>query len=126
MTDGQKVGPQGVQATITAALGGIVTASCLKWIPAEHAQYWAGIASLVVPAIGYVIARVAASMDEPEELTRYKARLKRDLRNQKRMIRDRNIPSDIKDGLREKYGQTMLKLSTANQDYTELGLVVEE
>lgn len=42
------------------------------------------------------------------------------------MIRDRNIPSDVKDGIREKYGQTMLKLSTANQDYTALGLVVEE
>lgn len=65
-------------------------------------------------------------MDEPEELIRYKARLNRDLKHQKKMLNDKNVPEAIKAGLRDKYGQTMLKLATANQDYKGQGLVVEE
>lgn len=125
MANSQKVGPQGLQATVTAALGGIVTASCLKWIPAEDAQYWAGVASLIVPGIGYLIARFAASLDEPEELTRYKARLKRDLKHQNKMLKDKNVSSTLKEEIREKYSQTMLKLATANQDHDGQRLVEE-
>ncbi len=65
-------------------------------------------------------------MDEPEELTRYKARLNRDLKHQKKILKDKNVPAEIKEGIKVKYGQTMLKLATANQDYNGQGLVIEE
>lgn len=126
MADTKKGGPQGLQATITAGLGAAATASCIQWIDPKYAQYWAGLASLVVPVIGYFAARVVAAMDEPEELTRYKARLNRDLKHQKAILKDKNVPDDIKEGVREKYGQTMLKLATANQDYNGQGLVIDE
>lgn len=126
MADHKNGGPQSLQATITAGLGAAATASCIQWIDPRYAQYWAGLASLIVPVIGYFVARLVASMDEPEELTRYKARLNRDLKHQKKILKDKNIPSEIKEGIREKYGKTMLKLSTANQDYSGQGLVIEE
>jgi len=69
-------------------------------------------------------------MDEPEELTRYKARLKRDLKHQLKILNDRHVTDDIKKGVKKKYSETMLKLSTANQDYKEQGaaqgIVVDE
>lgn len=125
MANSQKVAPQGLQATITAGLGTLATASCLQWIPADQAQYWAGVASLTVPVIGYLAARIFASMDEPEELTRYKARLLRDLKHQKRILKDKNISEEIKAGISKKYEQTMLKLATANQDYNGQELITD-
>jgi hypothetical protein len=126
MAETKKVAPQGLQASITAGLGAAATASCIQWIEPKYAQYWAGLASLIVPVIGYFAARVVAAMDEPEELTRYKARLNRDLKHQRKMLKDKNVPNEIKDGIKVKYGQTMLKLATANQDYDGGGLVEEE
>lgn len=126
MAETKKSGPQGLQATITAGLGAAATASCIQWIDPKYAQYWAGLASLIVPVIGYFAARVVATMDEPEELTRYKARLNRDLKHQKAILKDKNVSDDIKVGIKEKYGQTILKLATANQDYSGQGLVVDE
>lgn len=126
MADTKKSAPQSLQATITAGLGAAATASCIQWIDPKYAQYWAGLASLIVPVIGYFVARLVASMDEPEELTRYKARLTRDLKHQKKILNDKNVPAEVKNGVKEKYGQTMLKLATANQDYNGKGLVIEE
>jgi hypothetical protein len=130
MADSKKSGPQGLQATITAGLGAAATATCIQWIDPKYAQYWAGLASLIVPVIGYFLARWFASMDEPEELTRYKARLKRDLKHQLKILNDRHVTDDIKKGVKKKYSETMLKLSTANQDYKEQGaaqgIVVDE
>ncbi|HBP6410101.1 hypothetical protein KZ854_13670 [Pseudomonas aeruginosa] len=126
MADLKKGGPQSLQASITAGLGAAATASCIQWIDPKYAQYWAGLASLVVPIIGYIVARLVASMDEPEELTRYKARLNRDLTHQRKILKDKNVPADVKEGIKEKYGQTMLKLATANQDYNGRELVIEE
>lgn len=126
MADLRKGGPQSLQASITAGLGAAATASCIQWIDPKYAQYWAGLASLVVPIIGYIAARPVASMDEPEELTRYKARLNRDLTHQRKILKDKNVPADVKEGIKEKYGQTMLKLATANQDYNGHELVIEE
>lgn len=126
MADTKKGGPQSLQATITAGLGAAATASCIQWIDPKYAQYWAGLASLIVPVIGYFAARLVASMDEPEELTRYKARLKRDLKHQKKILKDKHVPAEIKEGIKVKYAQTMLKLATANQDYNGQTLVIEE
>lgn len=126
MANSTKAGSQGLQATITAGLGAFATASCLQWLDPKYAQYWAGVASLVVPVIGYIAVRVFASMDEPEELTRYKARLDRDLKHQKKLLKDKNVSDEIKVGVREKYSQTMLKRATANQDCNAQGLIIEE
>lgn len=126
MADGPKVGPQGLQASLTASLGGIATATCLKWIPPEDAQYWVAVASVVVPVIGYVVARFVASFDEPAGLTRYKTRLKRDLKSQKKILNDKNISNAIKNGVKRKYEETMIALSTANQDFKEEGIVLDD
>lgn len=126
MADGQKIAPQSLQASVTAGLGTVATASCMKWIPPEHAQYWIGITTLIVPVIGYFVARFFSAIDEPEGLTQYKARLNKDLAHQKNILEDKYIAEDIKAGVRGKYADTMLKISTANQDYTSQGLVLEE
>ncbi|HCE5541334.1 TPA: hypothetical protein NI869_005091 [Pseudomonas aeruginosa] len=126
MSDGQRTSPQEFQASVTAVLGGFVTASCLKWTPAEDAQYWAGAASLIVPIIGYLVAKWFSYIDEPDGLTRYKARLKRDLAHQKKMLKDKNVSSKVKEDIQKAYEATLVKLATANQDYTDQGLVVEE
>ena len=126
MADSQKKAPQGLQASITAGLGTFATASCMKWLPPEHAQYWVGATTLIVPVIGYFIAKFFSSIDEPEGLTQYKARLQKDLKHQKNILKDKNISEDDKDGVRAKYSATMLKLASANQDYTSQGLVLEE
>lgn len=126
MAEGQKTTPQGLQASITTALGTFATASCMKWIPAEHAQYWVGTVTLVVPAISYLITKFFTAIDEPEGLTQYKARLNRDLKHQKKLLKDKNVPDEVKQGVRQAYAQTLLKLSTANQHYTQQGLVVED
>lgn len=118
--------PQGLQASITAGLGTFATASCMHWLPPESAQYWVGATTLIVPVIGYFIARFFHRIDEPEALTQYKARLKRDLCNQKKILKDKNISTDVKNGIREKYTSTMLKLASANQDYTAHGIVADQ
>lgn len=126
MADGQKVAPQSLQASITAGLGTFATASCMKWIPPDDAQYWVGATTLIVPVISYFIAKFFSTIDEPEALTQYKARLSKDLAHQKRILKDKHISDEIKSGVREKYTETMLKLATANQDFTNKGLVVED
>lgn len=126
MAEGQKIAPQSLQASITAGLGTFATASCMKWIPAEHAQYWVGATTLLVPVIGYFIAKWFTAIDEPEGLTQYKARLNKDLVHQKKMLADKHISQEVKAGVREKYTATMLKLATANQDYNANGLVLED
>lgn len=126
MADSQKVAPQGLQASITACLGTFATASCMKWLPAEHAQYWVGATTLIVPVIGYFVAKFFCSIDEPEELTRYKARLNKDLAHQKKILKDKHITNEVKEGIRQKYTSTMLKLASANQDFTSQGVVVED
>ncbi|TDF86310.1 hypothetical protein [Pseudomonas sp. H9] len=126
MAEGQKIAPQSLQASITAGLGTFATASCMKFIPPADAQYWVGAATLIVPVIGYFIAKWFSAIDEPEGLTQYKARLNKDLVHQKKILEDKHIPEEIKEGIREKYTNTMLKLATANQDFTQQGLVLEE
>jgi Na+/melibiose symporter-like transporter len=124
MAEGQKIAPQGLLASVTTVLGTFATASCLHWLPPEHAQYSVVATTLFVPVISYLIVRFFSSIDEPEELTRYKARLNRDLAHQKKILKDKDVPQAVKESVREKYANTMLKLSTANQDYTEQGLVI--
>lgn len=126
MSDSQKSSPQGLQASITAGIGTFATATCMKWLPAEHAQYWVGACTLLSPVVGYFIAKFFWSIDEPEELTRYKARLRRDLKHQKSILRDKHASAVVKDDIRRKYDETIVKLSTANQDYSSSGLVVSE
>ncbi len=126
MAEGQKIAPQSLQASITAGLGTFATASCMKWIPAEHAQYWVGSVTLVVPVISYFIAKWFAGIDEPEGLTQYKAMLNKDLEHQRKMLADKHLLPEVKAAVREKYTATMLKLATANQDYRASGLVVED
>lgn len=125
MEDSPKIAPQGLQASITAGLGTFATASCMKWLPAEHAQYWVSATTLLVPVIGYLVAKFFYRIDEPEGLTQYKARLKRDLSSQKKILKDKNVSAEVKNSIREKYTSTMLKLASANQDYTAQGVVAE-
>ncbi|KAF0863948.1 hypothetical protein [Pseudomonas sp. LD120] len=125
MEDSPKIAPQGLQASITAGLGTFATASCMKWLPAEHAQYWVSATTLLVPVIGYLVAKFFYSIDEPEGLTQYKARLKRDMASQKKIMKDKNVSEDVKKNVREKYTSTMLKLASANQDYTAQGVVAD-
>lgn len=125
MADLPKVAPQGLQASITAGLGTFATASCMKWLPAEDAQYWVGATTLIVPVIGYFIAKFFSRIDEPEGLTQYKARLKKDLVSQKKILKDKNISPTVKRGIQEKYTATMLRLASANQDYTVQGIVAD-
>lgn len=126
MSGDQKKKPQGLQATITAGLGTLATASCLKWIDPKDAQYWVVVANLVVPVIGYFFAKWFCAIDEPEGLTQYKARLDKDLASQKKVLEDKHISEDLKSEVRKKYAETMLKLVTANQDYSKDGLVLGE
>lgn len=126
MTEPQKSAPQGLQASITAGVGTFATATCMKWLPAEHAQYWVGACTLLSPVVGYVIAKFFWSIDEPEELTRYKSRLRRDIKHQRKILKDKNVSESVKSGVRVKYEETLVKLSTANQDYSSSGLVVTD
>lgn len=126
MAEGQKVASQGLQASITAGLGTFATASCMKWMPPDDAQYWVGAVTLIVPVISYFITKFFSAIDEPEGLTQYKARLNKDLAHQKKILNDKHIPDEVKEGVRGKYASTMLKLATANQDFTQQGLVLEE
>lgn len=126
MGESSKNVPQGLQASITAGLGTFATASCMQWLPPENAQYWVGATTLIVPVIGYFVARFFYRIDEPEGLTQYKARLKKDLSNQKKILKDKNISTGVKRGIQEKYTSTMLKLASANQDYTAQGVVADQ
>jgi len=125
MEDSPRSVPQGLQASITAGLGTFATASCMKWLPAEHAQYWVSATTLLVPVIGYFIAKFFTRIDEPEGLTQYKARLKRDMCSQKKILKDKNISAEVKESIKEKYTLTVLRLASANQDYTAQGVVAE-
>lgn len=125
MADSPKIAPQGLQASITAGLGTFATASCMKWLPPEHAQYWVGATTLIVPVLGYLIAKFFCRIDEPEGLTQYKAQLKRDLSSQRKMLKDNNLSAVVKDDIRKKYDSTVLRLASANQDYTPQGIVIE-
>jgi len=97
----------------------------MKWLPPEDAQYWVGTVTLVVPAISYFLTKFFSAIDEPEGLTQYKARLNRDLKHQKKLLKDKNIPDEVKQGVRQAYTATMVALSTANQHYTPQGAVLE-
>jgi hypothetical protein len=97
----------------------------MKWLPAEDAQYWVGATTLIVPVIGYFVAKFFCRIDEPEGLTQYKARLKKDLVSQKKILKDKNISEEVKKGIKEKYTSTMLRLASANQDYTSQGVVAD-
>lgn len=125
MEDSPKIAPQGLQASITAGLGTFATASCMKWLPAEDAQYWVSATTLIVPVVGYFIAKFFCRIDEPEGLTQYKARLKKDMSSQKKILRDKNVSAEVKNSIREKYTLTVLRLASANQDYTAQGVVAE-
>lgn len=125
MADLPKVAPQGLQASITAGLGTFATATCMKWLPAEDAQYWVGATTLIVPVIGYFVAKFFCRIDEPEGLTQYKARLKKDLASQKKILKDKNVSTNVKKGIQEKYTSTVLRLASANQDYTPQGVVAD-
>lgn len=126
MAEDKSKAPQGWQATITAGLGTLATATCLKFIHPDHAQYCVVIANIVVPVIGYFAAKWIATFDEPGELTQYKARLKRDLENQKKVLDDPHTSEKLKEEVLKKYDETMLKMLTANQSYTKDGLVLED
>ncbi|WP_205588425.1 hypothetical protein, partial [Pseudomonas aeruginosa] len=71
------------------------------------------------------VAKWFSYIDEPDGLTRYKARLKRDLAHQRKMLKDKNVSSKVKEDIQKAYEATLVKLATANQDYTDQGLVVE-
>ncbi|MEE1923216.1 hypothetical protein V0R50_13170 [Pseudomonas sp. 148P] len=126
MDDSPRKSPQGLQASVTAVLGTFATASCMKWLPAEHAQYWVGASTLIVPIVGYCIAKIFYRIDESEGLTQYKARLRRDIKSQKKILKDKYVSEAVKEGVRSKYEATILKLASANQDYTAQGIIVEQ
>ncbi|MBB3103759.1 hypothetical protein [Azomonas macrocytogenes] len=126
MTDNRNTAPQGLQASITAGIGTFATASCMKWLPPEDTQYWISVCTLLSPVVGYFVAKFFCSIDEPEELTKYKAWLNKDLTNQKKILKDKNVPEDVKKEVRQKYTETTLKLASANQDYSPRGIVVND
>lgn len=125
MSADPKLHPQTLQATLTAALGAAVTTSCLKWIPPADAQYWVGICTFIVPGIVYFCIKWFSAFDEPAELIRYKAHLKKDLASQRKILKDKFASKALKASIALKYDETVLKLSCANQDYTSNGVVVE-
>jgi len=125
MSTEPKLQPESLQATLTAGLGAAATTTCLKWLPPEDAQYWVGICTFVVPGVVYFCIKWFSALDEPAELIRYKAHLKKDIAHQKKILKDKHASEVLKAAIRLKYDETILKLSCANQDYSSKGIVID-
>lgn len=126
MSDDGARGPQTIQAYITTAAGSILTASCMNWLPSEHIQYGVVISSLMTPFIAMYFAKIFLQVNEPALLVQYKSRLNRDMKNQKKLLKDPHLSESDKKSIRKKYGDTASKLATAHQDFSSGSLIIEK
>lgn len=125
MSDSTKQGTQTVQAYATTAIGSLLTMTCLNLIPEQYVQYGVVSSSLITPFLAMYFVRVYLGFNEPGELTRYKARLLKDMRQQKSILGNKHLSIAAKKDIQKKYDSTAIKLATANQDFSN-GMVVIE
>lgn len=125
MSDSLPQGNQTIQAYATTAVGSLLTMSCMSLLPDEHVQYGVVSASLVTPFVALFFVRIYQSVNEPAELTKYKARLHKDMKQQKKIIKNCALSAASKKEIQKKYDDTAIKLATANQDYSKGTIVVE-
>ncbi|HBO5165871.1 hypothetical protein [Pseudomonas aeruginosa] len=118
--------PEGLQASITTGVGTFVTASCMKFLPPEHTQYGIVVCSLAIPFAVLFLTKIFIAYNEPQALVEYKALLKKDLRGQKKILKDKNISEKTRSDIKRKYSETLVKLSTAHQDYPDDGVAASK
>lgn len=126
MSDENARTPQTIQAYITTAVGSILTASCMNWLPSEHVQYGVVLSSIITPFIAIYFAKVFIQINEPALLIQYKSRLNSDMKNQKKLLKDPYLSESDKKSIRKKYGDTASKFSTAHQDFSSGLLIIEK
>lgn len=125
MSDSGRQGSQTVQAYATTAVGSLLTMSCMNLLPADLVQYGVVSSSLVTPFLAMYFVRIYLGVNEPAELTRYKSRLLKDMRQQAKILKSNGLSAAAKRDIQRKYDATVLKLSTANQDFSHGTIVIE-
>lgn len=122
----EKHGSQTIQAYATTAVGSLLTMSCMNLLPEGFIQYGVVCSSIVTPFLSLFIVRLYLGVSEPSGLTLYKTRLTKDMKAQRKSLRDTSLSKKARGELQLKYDMTAIKLSTANQDYTSGAVVVSE
>ena len=124
MGEHQKIGERPVQACTATALGALIVLLGTKFFPL-HADVVAGISAVITPVVSLYIAKWYAANNEPQGLISYKARLRRDMKNQLAVLKDKRTSDSTKLLVQQKYDETQMKYATANQDYEENSLSVQ-
>lgn len=107
------------QAYFTAGISGVITAGCLYFFGEDIKllRLVLPIGALCAPFVTLVLVNIFAFCNVDPALIKYKASLVRDLKKQKKILKDPHVNDETKQLIQALYSDTSMLLATANQDH---------
>lgn len=106
----------GLTATITGLLVSLSAFAPTDW-PAEVKTIIPVIAGIISPFIAAGISRLQRKVEQPPELTDYLTAYENDLKFQNKALKAKGLSSEDRAAIEAKRSNTLLKMSTAHQDF---------
>ncbi|MBB3141253.1 hypothetical protein [Halomonas organivorans] len=120
-----KVGNRTAQTFFTGGVGTLFTMLATSFAPEEFVQIGVYASVFFAPFLSAYCTKLLNSLDEPDELSKYKAGLKKDIRFCKKCLKDKRLDEGQKKKYGKNYDKAMNKLSQANTDFHEGRLKLE-
>lgn len=106
----------GLTATITGLLVSLSAFAPADW-PAEVKTIIPVVAGIISPFIAAGISRLQRKVEQPPELTDYLTAYENDLKFQNKALKAKGLSSEDRAAIEAKRSNTLLKMSTAHQDF---------
>jgi len=116
MSDAANTSPKLSQPLSTGGLTTLLVGLCV-YLPSEHQQPAILCASFASPLLVHLAFKIFLRISVDGELLKYIASLNRDLKRQRKELKRKNLPSNLRDSLQEMESETVILLARAHQDY---------
>ncbi|WP_316677610.1 hypothetical protein [uncultured Tolumonas sp.] len=110
--------PVGIKTSIGAStgIGAVLVTVCNQVLPAEWKEIGLSCVPLFSPVLSYGGVYLYNRLIESPEVVAYKARLRRDLRELKSIIKDKHVADETREQARTDYSATRLLLANTGRN----------
>ncbi|MEI7385435.1 hypothetical protein [Pectobacterium versatile] len=108
----------GTSTTLTTALIGVLS-SFSGSINLEYRELYTQVIPYISPGISLLLVWIYNRFVEPPEIAILRGRFKRDLRSQRKCLKDKNMSQGAKERAQINYDETCLKISMLGRDFAD-------
>lgn len=103
-------------AVVSTGLSGFLLLISESFIPKEYLEIALATISIISPAISWILLVLYCIFIEPVDMIACRARLKRDLKNYKRILKDPLASGKVKKDAQDMYDRTLLAIASLNKN----------